>query len=154
MMDLSKFKRKTQVRVRNYEIDWQGIVHNATYSLYFEVGRVEYFKTLGISLNQNSILTEFRVVLATNNITYKAPAHFDDFLDIYTRVSYIKNTSFGMEGLILDHKTGKVVAENVNVHVWLNPRTDKPILISDEFRKLVQNLEGDHAEIHWPSYTA
>ena len=152
-MDLSKFKHKTQVRVRNYEIDWQGIVHNAVYSLYFEVGRVEYFKNLGLQLNHDSIQHEFRVVLATNNITYKAAAHFDDLLDIYTRITYVKNTSFGMEGLMTDSRTGKVVAENNNVHVWLDPRTEKPVLISDNFRKVVEKFEGSNAKIHWPAYS-
>ncbi len=150
-MDLSKFKHKTQVRVRNYEIDWQGIVHNAVYSLYFEIGRVEYFKNLGIRLNYDSIQNEFRVVLATNNLTYMSAAHFDDLLDVYTRISYVKNTSFGMEGLLVNQETGNLVAENSNVHVWLDPRTDKPVMIGDSFRKLVQKREGESADIHWPS---
>ncbi len=30
-MDFSKFKHKINLRVRNYEVDWQGIVHNAVY---------------------------------------------------------------------------------------------------------------------------
>ncbi len=153
-MDLSKFKHRTQVRVRNYEIDWQGIVHNAVYSLYFEVGRVEYFKNLGIQLSHDSIQNEYRVVLATNNITYEAAAHFDDLLDVCTRVSYVKNTSFGMEAVIIDSRTGKGVAENSNVHVWLDPRTDKPVVINDYFRKLVQQYEGSTAEIHWPTHSA
>ncbi len=149
-MDLSKFNHKTQVRVRNYEIDWQGIVHNAVYSLYFEIGRVEYFKNLGIRLNHDSIQNEFRVVLATNNLTYMSAAHFDDLLDVYTRISYIKNTSFGMEGLLVNQEAGNLVAENSNVHVWLDPRTDKPMMIGDSFRKLVQKHEGENADIHWP----
>jgi acyl-CoA thioester hydrolase len=153
-MELLKFKHKTQVRVRNYEIDWQGIVHNAVYSLYFEVGRVEYFKSLGIQFDHSSIQNEFRVVLATNNLTYRAAAHFDDVLDIYTRITYIKNSSFGMEAMMVHHDTGRVVAENENVHVWLDPRSDRPVRISDEFRKRVQAYEGENAAIDWPSYFA
>jgi len=146
-MELLKFKHKTQVRVRNYEIDWQGIVHNAVYSLYFEVGRVEYFKNLGIPLNLHSIQNEFRVVLATNNLTYVSPARFDDLLDIYTRISFVKRSSFGMEGLIIHHETGKVIAENTNVHVWLDPTTNEPAPINYDFRSLVENFEGENAEM-------
>ena len=150
-MDLSKFQHKTQVRVRDYEIDWQGIVHNAVYSLYFEIGRVEYFKRLGIHLNQRTVQNDFRVVLVTNHLTYKSPAYFDDLLDVHTRISYVKNTSFGMEGLMVDSQRGKVIAENTNVHVWLDPRTDKPMLINDGFRKLVEAIEGGDVQIHWPT---
>jgi acyl-CoA thioester hydrolase len=151
MMELSRFQHKTQVRVRNFEIDWQGIVHNAVYSLYFEVGRVDYFKWLGIHLDQRTVQSDFHVVLVTNNLTYKSPAHFDDLLDVYTRITYVKNTSFGMEGLIVESQTGRVIAENTNVHVWLDPRTEQPVPISDRFRKLVQAAEGGNVQIQWPT---
>jgi acyl-CoA thioester hydrolase len=153
-MDLTKFKHKVQVRVRNYEIDWQGIVHNSVYSLYFEIGRVEYFKILGINIDRNTVRDDFRIVLITNNLTYKRPAHYDDLLDVYTRVSYVKNTSFGMEGLIVDNRTGQTMAENTNVHVWLDPGTRRPTRISDQFRKLVEKVEGGDVEIHRPEVSA
>jgi acyl-CoA thioester hydrolase len=153
-MELLKFKHKTQVRVRNYEIDWQGIVHNAVYSLYFEVGRIEYFKNLGIPLTHDSIQKDFRVVLATNDLIYRYPAHFDDLLTVYTRTSFIHNTSFGMEGCLIDSKTGRLIAENKNVHVWLDAAFHQPATISDYFRKLVQGFEGENVEIDWPSLSA
>jgi acyl-CoA thioester hydrolase len=149
-MDLTRFKHKVQIRVRNYEIDWQGIVHNAVYSLYFEIGRVEYFKTLGVEIDRQTVRNDFRIVLVTNNLTYKRPAHYDDLLEVYTRVSYVKNTSFGMEGLIVNGQTGATVAENTNAHVWLDPVTGRPANISNQFRKLVENVEGGDVEIHWP----
>jgi acyl-CoA thioester hydrolase len=153
-MDLTKFKHKVQLRVRNYEIDWQGIVHNAVYSLYFEIGRVEYFKALGIEIDRQTVRDDFHIVIVTNNLTYKGPAHYDDLLDVYTRVSYVKNTSFGMEGLIVDGQTGATVAENTNAHVWLDPATGRPTSISNQFRKLVEKVEGRDVEIHWPEVSA
>lgn len=122
-----------------------------TIGISFEVGRVEYFKRLGIQLDQRAVQDDFRVVLVTNNLTYKSPAHFDDLLDVHTRISFVKNTSFGMEGLMVDSQTGKVIAENTNVHVWLDPRTNKPMLISDGFRKLVEAIEDGNVQIHWPT---
>jgi acyl-CoA thioester hydrolase len=153
-MDSAKFKHKVQVRVRNYEIDWQGIVHNAVYSLYFEIGRVEYFKALGIEIDRKTVRDDFRIVLLMNNLTYRKPAHYDDLLDVHIRVSYVKNTSFGMEGLIIDSRTEETVAENTNVHVWLDPVTGRPTSISSQFRKLVEKTEGKDVEIHWPEVSA
>ncbi len=152
-MDLSKFKHKIQVRVRNYEIDWQGIVHNAVYLLYFEIGRIEYFKHLGIDINHDTIQNRFRVVLVRNEINYRSPARFDELLDIYTRITFIKNSSFGMEAYMEESKTKRLIAENVNVHVWLDPATNKSVSISDEFRKLVQKFEGNDVKIVWQSYS-
>jgi len=127
------------------------VIWYLTIGISFEVGRVEYFKRLGIQLDQRAVQDDFRVVLVTNNLTYKSPAHFDDLLDVHTRISFVKNTSFGMEGLMVDSQTGKVIAENTNVHVWLDPRTNKPMLISDGFRKLVEAIEDGNVQIHWPT---
>lgn len=142
-MDLKKFKHKTQIKVRNYEVDWQGIVHNAIYLQYFEVGRVEYLKHLGLKLDLNTIRNESKVVLVRNEIDYKSSAHFDDLLDIYSRIVYIKNTSFVFEGMIMHSTAGRLIAENTAVHVWINPRTGEPIRVNNEFRSTVQKFEGD-----------
>src|SRR5258706_6512702 len=105
-MEREKFKHTTQIRVRNYEVDWQGIVHNAVYLQYFEVGRIEYFKQLGMKLDIGSITSEAKIVLVRNDILYKSPARFDQALKVYSRISYIKNTSFAFEGFLEDTASG------------------------------------------------
>ena len=63
---------------RSYEIDWQGIVHNAVYLHYFEVGRIEYLNTIGAKVDINTINLDSKVVLARNEIDYRNPARFGD----------------------------------------------------------------------------
>jgi acyl-CoA thioester hydrolase len=146
-----KFKHEFQVRVRNYEVDWQGIVHNGNYLLYFEVGRIEYLKRIGATVDMNTIQGSSKVVLVRNEIDYKSPAYFDELLKVYTRVSYIRNTSFAMEGLMEKADSGQLVAFNVAYHVWLDSSTDRPKPVDDKFRKLVQRFEGSDCEILWPT---
>jgi acyl-CoA thioester hydrolase len=149
-MDKSKFKFSTQVRVRNYEVDWQGIVHNATYLLYCEVGRIEYLKHIGAKVDMQSIQGESRVVLVRNEIDYHSPAFFDEVLDVYTRTSFVRNSSFAMEGILVKAATGELVATNVAYHVWLDPATGRPKTVPTRFRKLVQAFEGNDCIIEWP----
>lgn len=151
MTEKQKFKHVFQVRVRNYELDWQGIVHNGNYLLYFEVGRVEYLKQIGATVDLNTIQGTSKVVLVRNEIDYKSPAYFDELLNVYTRISYIRNTSFAMEGLMEKADGGQLVAFNVAYHVWLDSSTDRPKSVDDDFRKLVQRFEGPGCEIHWPT---
>ncbi|MBI4428058.1 MAG: acyl-CoA thioesterase [Ignavibacteriales bacterium] len=151
-MNQKQFKHTTQICVRNYEVDWQGIVHNAHYLQYFEVGRIEYLKALGARLDLNTINGESRVVLVRNEIDYKAPAHFDDVINISTRVSFIKNTSFAMEGIMEKDRTKELVATNIAFHVWLDPREHASVPVPDEFRRMVQRFEGADCEIFWPTY--
>lgn len=150
-MDKPLFKHRTQVRVRNYEVDWQGIVHNAIYLQYFEVGRIEYLKTLGVKIDIASVQKETRVVLVRNEIDYDSPARFDDLLNVYTRIRFIRNTSFAMEGRIEREGTGELIARNIAYHVWLDPRTDRPMPVPYEFRRLVQQFEGQDCDIVWPT---
>ena len=140
-MPSGKFKHCVQVRVRNYEVDWQGIVHNANYLLYFEVGRIEYLRNLGISLDFGSVRSTSRIVLARNEVDYRSSAMFDDLLNVHTRISYIRRTSFAFQSLIEESGTGRLIAENTAVHVWLDS-TGEPTLVSSDFRQKVEAFEG------------
>ena len=146
-MDRSKFKHKTSIRVRNYEVDWQGIVHNANYLLYCEVGRIEYLKDLGAKVDIQSINGNSRVVLVRNEIDYKSPATFDQLLNVYTRTSNVRNTSFVMESMIENAQTGELVATNVAYHVWLDSVSGTPMTVGNEFRKLIGAFEGRDCKI-------
>jgi acyl-CoA thioester hydrolase len=150
-MKKEQFKHVMQLRVRSYEVDWQGIVHNTNYLRYFEVGRIEYLKHLGATVDMNAIQGNGKVVLVRNEIDYETPAFFDELLNIYTRISLIKNTSFVMEGMMEKSEGGQIVSHNLAYHVWLDPTTDRPKTIADEFRTLVQKFEGEDCQIIWPS---
>ncbi len=150
-MDDPKFKHVIQLRVRSYEVDWQGIVHNSNYLRYFEVGRVEYLRHIGARITMDSIQNEGKVMLVRHEIDYQSPALFDELLNVHTRMSFIKNSSFGMEGVMENASTGQLVAQTAAYHVWLDWRTNRPKTIGDDFRKLVQQFEGGDCAILWPT---
>lgn len=139
-----KFKHKVQVTVRNNEIDWQGVVHNAIYLHYFEVGRMGYFETVGFPIViDNPQALNWKVVIGRNEIDYRSAARFNEVLDVYTRIAWIRNTSYALQGFIEEAQTKRLIAENVSIHVWLDKETDKPIAVPDFFRKMVRQFEGD-----------
>ncbi|MEK7262995.1 MAG: thioesterase family protein [Bacteroidota bacterium] len=146
-MDRTTFKFASSLRVRNYEIDWQGIVHNANYLMYFEVGRLEYLQHLGVTVNMHTIQNDAKVVLVRNEINYKSPAVFNQLLTIRTRISRIGNTSFTFEGIIEEAETGKIIADGIAYHVWLDPQTDTATSVPEHFREIVRKFEGTNVEI-------
>ncbi len=141
-MEQKLFTHTYPIRVRNYEIDWQGIVHNGNYLLYCEVGRVEYLKHIGATVDLNTINGTGKVVLVRNEIDYKQPATLHEDLTVLTRISSIRNTSFTMEGMILN-AAGHIICENMAYHVWLDPASNRPTRVPDDFRALVRTFEGD-----------
>lgn len=140
-MELENFKHSVQVRVRSYEVDWQGIVHNSNYLRYFEVARIEYLRAIGWPVDMETIVGRSKVVLVRHEIDYRAAASFDDVLRIWTRTSFIRRSSFAMEGIIDDETTGRRIAETVAVHVWLDPETGQPRPVPEEFRQKVRAFE-------------
>ena len=146
--DLNKFKHKYQIRVRNFEVDSQGIVHNAVYLNYCETGRVEYVRNLGIQLMPTGIFDDgVKINVKRNEISYEAPAKLDDLIDIYTRISYIKNSSFCFEHVILNSETKELVVTQKSVQVNLNNKTGKPERLPNHLRKIIIDFEGDNVEL-------
>lgn len=146
--ELSKFKHKFQIRVRNYHVDSQGVVHNAIYLEYCETGRVEYIRNLGFSLLPGGRLDiGIKVMVRRNEINYFYPAKIDDMIDVYTRVSYIKSSSFCFEHVLLNSETGVLHCDQKSIHVNINSDTDTPERLGDKYRNILMNFEGNNLEV-------
>lgn len=146
--DLKKFRHKYQVRVRNFEVDSQGIVHNAIYLEYCEIGRVEYVRELGIRLLPTGIFdNEVKINVKRNEINYESPARLDEIVDVYTRISYIKSSSFCFEHLLINSATGEIYVLQKSVQVNLNPQTGKPERLPDHLREIIIAFEGKNVEL-------
>ena len=68
-----------------------GYLYYGHYAAYFEVARVEALRELGVvykDLEDEGILLPVR----TFNILYKAPAHYDDLVEIQTRIAQFSGT--------------------------------------------------------------
>jgi acyl-CoA thioester hydrolase len=146
--DLRKYKHKFPIRVRNYQVDSQGIVHNAIYLEYCETGRVEYVRNLGIKLLPTGVFDHgVTINVKRNEINYEAPAYVDDLIDVYTRISYIKNSSFCFEHMILKSDTGQLLVTQKSVQVNLNPSTKRPERLANHLRDVIVNFEGGDVEL-------
>lgn len=79
-------KNQTKLRVRYGETDQMGYVYYGNYAQFFEVGRVEWLRTLGVSyksLEETGIMLPVREL----NVNYLKPAKYDDLLTITTILS-------------------------------------------------------------------
>ena len=88
-------KNETKLRVRYGETDQMGYVYYGNYAQFFEVGRVEWLRELGISYKS---LEESKIMLPVINlnINYLKPAKYDDLLTIVTtlkKLPQVKNST-------------------------------------------------------------
>ena len=79
------FRHSTSIRVRYGETDQMGFVYYGHYALYYEVGRVEAIRSLGITYKD---LEEQGIIMPVVRLEakYIGPAKYDDLLKISTTI--------------------------------------------------------------------
>jgi acyl-CoA thioester hydrolase len=79
------FTSETKIRVRYAETDQMNVVYHGNYAQYFEVGRVESMRQLGLSYKD---VEASGIVMPVIEWTAKfiRPAHYDDLLTVRTSV--------------------------------------------------------------------
>ncbi|MCB0843350.1 MAG: acyl-CoA thioesterase [Bacteroidetes bacterium] len=83
----------TYLRVRYGETDQMGYVYYGKYAEYFEVGRAETIRNLGIPYKVVEEKGIFMPV-ADLQVSYKFPARYDDNLRVRTTIPEIPRSSF------------------------------------------------------------
>lgn len=78
----------TQIRVRYGETDQMGFLYHAHYVHYFDVGRTELMRHIGIP---NTEIEAGGVMLPVINVevNYRNPAHYDDLLTVRTHLKQL-----------------------------------------------------------------
>jgi acyl-CoA thioester hydrolase len=79
------YEYATTVRVRYAETDRMDVVYYGNYAMYFEIGRVEAIRNLGVSYKE---LEDMGIILPVVelNIKYLRPAKYDDLITIKSQI--------------------------------------------------------------------
>ena len=135
------------LRVRYGECDAQKVVFNARYGDYVDLATSEFLRALGYDEQLFSGELDFQLVKQT--FEWKAPARFDQVLEVSVRARHIGNTSFTLlsEFRIADEERVIVTAETVYVVVEQHTLNKTPI--SPQLRASLENgapgVVTDHA---------
>ena len=125
---------ETTIRVRYAETDQMGIVYYGNYFTWFEVGRVEFCRQMGLVYKQMEIEDDCLLVVAEAKCRYKQPARFDDLLVVRTSVtqSQKRMLRFGYE--IGRQESREVIATGETLHVFCD-RQGRPKSLPEKYRK-------------------
>jgi acyl-CoA thioester hydrolase len=107
---------ESQIRVRYAETDKMGIVHHSNYLVWFEFGRSELCRALGFSYLEME-KDNARLVVAETYCRYKAPAYYEDVLDIRTHIAYIRSRSIQFVYEIVRPADAQLLAEGETLHL-------------------------------------
>ena len=116
------------------DTDAGGVVYYANYLKFLERARSEAIYSLGISNTEILDKEGVIIIVKSCNIEYKKPAKFEDEIEVVSKISEVKNSSFKMLQVIKKKSDIISVAEVVLVTV---NKKGKPVRIPDVLKKLI-----------------
>ncbi len=134
------------VRVRYKDTDQMGVVYNGNYFTWFEVGRVELLRDIGISykdLEKRGVFT----AVAEAYCKYIKPARFDDEIIIKTRIRKLTETRIEFEYSLYRKDDELLLAKGYTLHVFVD-KNIKPVNLKkvdeDLWKLLKEKIEDNN----------
>jgi len=134
------FPFTTRVRVRFADTDAQGVAHNASYLVWFEVARVEYLRAHAggyQSLRDHGI----EALVLESFCRYRVPARFDDELDVHARSVDVSGARFRFEYEIV-RSDGVPVADGWTAHGCVDAATFRPTRVPQWLVEAIRSAEA------------
>lgn len=128
------------VRVRYSETDQMGVVYHGNYAQYFEMGRVEWLRNMGVSykwMEENGVMLP--VVSLTMN--YKKPARYDDLLTVKTIFKSQTSVKIEFDYEIYNEKEELLTIAH-SVLVFVDMKTGRPMTPPDYVLEKISDLNN------------
>ena len=134
----TSFSKITELRVRYGETDQMGYSYYGNYAQYFEVGRVEALRDVGMSYKSLED-RGYMLPVSSLEVKYKAPAKYDDLLQIETRITEMRGAR-----LVFDYTIrvdDRIIATGITTLVFISKTNMKPIQPPTDFTELLSKYE-------------
>lgn len=135
------------LRVRYGECDAQKVVFNARYADYVDLATAELLRSLGYEHEIQTAELDYQLVRQT--IEWKAPARYDQVLEISVTARHIGNTSFTLATEFRIAGDERVIATAETVYVHVDTKTLQKQAVPERLRDaLTRGAPGvivDHA---------
>ena len=127
------------VRVRYAETDQMGVVYHGNYAQYFEMGRVEWLRNLGISykwMEENGVM----LPVVSLQMNYKKPARYDDLLRIKTILKSQTSVKIEFDYEIYNEQND-LLTTGYSMLVFVDMKTGRPMVppsyVTEKINQLV-----------------
>ena len=124
-------------RVRYSECDPQKVVFNGRYAEYVDLAATEFVKALWGSYD-NVIAKGFDFQVVNLNISWKAPAHFDDVITVSVKTSHVGNSSYIFSYEFFNKTTNQNIVTAEAVYVMVDANSFTKITIPDDLRATLE----------------
>jgi acyl-CoA thioester hydrolase len=135
------YRHETQIRVRYADTDQMGYVYYGNYPAYYEIGRVESFRALGLSYKA---MEEGGVIMPVleNWSKYIAPALYDEMLTIHTMIRSLPGVRIKFFYEIYN-ESDKLIHQGETTLVFVSKQTGRPCQPPEEMIKALASFFPD-----------
>ena len=132
----------TTVRVRYAETDQMGVVYHANYLIWFEVGRVELMRALGIEYKRMEADDDCHIVVAEVSCRYLSSARYDELLRIRTRIADSRSRMIRFAYEVFRDSDAQLLATGETLHVICGSN-GKPKSLPQKYRFILAVVPSD-----------
>jgi acyl-CoA thioester hydrolase len=138
-------KTRFKIRVRYADTDKMQFVYNGKYLEYFEVGRTELLRSLGLPYSEVE-KRGYQLPLVEANIKYKSAAFYDDILIIESSYQIESTPIIQINYTIYRKETLEVIAEGFTKHLFIKEETKKAVRPPEFYIQAIKNAEENARE--------
>lgn len=121
----------TQIRVRYGETDQMGYLYYGNYAQYFEVGRVETIRSLGLTYKELEEVHGIWLPVVSLEMRFVRPAFYDDLLTVRTEIREIPDTHITFHVELFNAQSKLVNAGRVRLCFF--EATTKKVVMAPEY---------------------
>ena len=120
-----------------------GVVHHANYLAFFEMGRVDALRQIGVEY-ASVVARGLHLVVVEATVRYRQPAYFDDLLLVFTHVTDLRGVRLTFAYDVRREKDDVLVASGQTVHAFVDAQSLRPVRLPEwlgaELRRLSRTV--------------
>ena len=131
------FSHSTKIRIRYSETDQMGYCYYGNYAQFFEIGRVETLREIGVSYKELEARGIMLPVIDLN-VKYLRPALYDDLIEIKTFLRKVPGIKIEFDYEIYNEQKELLTTAKTTL-VFVNSKTMKPTSVPDDLKKVIES---------------
>jgi acyl-CoA thioester hydrolase len=122
------FVHEMSIRVRYGETDQMGYLYYGHYAAYFEVGRVEALRSLGLSYKELEEKSGIMMPVMSMQVRYLRPGFYDELLKLQTSIRKLPDNDITFHYEVFNEKNELINAASVKLcFILAVERTTVPV---------------------------
>ena len=133
-MDLSAYKLRLERQIDWSDLDMYKHVNNVSFIRFLQSGRVNFWEATGLGKTYEE--TNRGPMLVSTHCNFKKSLHYPGKAIIFTKLAYLKNSSFGLDHIILNDNQ-EICAEGRDIAVCYDFNKEETYRIPAELREIM-----------------